>query len=212
MVTRRGRAAPMSPDERRRTIVEATVPLLREHGAAVTTRQVAEAAGIAEGTIFRVFPDKRALLLAAAEETVNPTGARARMAEELAGIERLEDKVAATAKHLLEGLEQALDVMVALRPQLAAGHSDEPRRHGPPAFLVESNRQLLANLTDLLFAPHAAELRVEPARAALVLRSLVFGAWHPGMADEVRLSPEDIAEACMHGIARHSAEEGPPCC
>ena len=28
-----------------------TLPLLREHGAALTTRQVAEAAGVAEGTV-----------------------------------------------------------------------------------------------------------------------------------------------------------------
>ena len=49
------RAAPLSPDERRRAIVDAVLPLLIEHGRAVTTRQMAEAAGIAEGTIFRVF-------------------------------------------------------------------------------------------------------------------------------------------------------------
>ena len=39
-------------------IVAATLPLLLEHGELVTTRQIAEAAGIAEGTIFRVFADK----------------------------------------------------------------------------------------------------------------------------------------------------------
>ena len=52
------RAAALPPDERRSMIVAATLPLLLEHGDRVTTRQIAEAAGIAEGTIFRAFADK----------------------------------------------------------------------------------------------------------------------------------------------------------
>src|SRR3954469_20403355 len=48
-------------------IVAAAIPLLLEHGEMVTTRQIADAAGIAEGTIFRAFPDKDALITAAAE-------------------------------------------------------------------------------------------------------------------------------------------------
>lgn len=54
----------MSPDDRRAALVETTLPLLREYGVAVSTRQIADAAGVAEGTIFRVFPDKTALLIA----------------------------------------------------------------------------------------------------------------------------------------------------
>ena len=84
---RAGRAAPMAPDERRRAIVDAVVPLLLEHGDDVTTRQIAEAAGIAEGTIFRVFPDKAALLLAAAEEIINPATGRAELEAALAGLD-----------------------------------------------------------------------------------------------------------------------------
>ena len=49
---------PMSPDERRAALIDATLPLLLEHGRGVTTRQIAEAAGVAEGTIFRVFDSK----------------------------------------------------------------------------------------------------------------------------------------------------------
>src|SRR5687768_2663903 len=63
----RPRASALPADERRAAIVAATLPLLVEHGAAVTTRQIAEAAGIAEGTIFRVFPHKDELIDAALE-------------------------------------------------------------------------------------------------------------------------------------------------
>jgi AcrR family transcriptional regulator len=65
------RAAPLSADERRDAIIDVVVPLLLEHGRDVSTRQIAEAAGIAEGTIFRVFPDKAALWTATAERTLD---------------------------------------------------------------------------------------------------------------------------------------------
>ena len=53
-------------------LVNATLPLLIEHGAKVTTRMIAEAAGVAEGTIFRVFPDKETLIRAAMWQVFDP--------------------------------------------------------------------------------------------------------------------------------------------
>src|SRR4051795_3490825 len=97
---KRGRATPMAPDERRRAIVDAVVPLLLEHGDDVTTRQIAEAAGIAEGTIFRVFDDKAALLLEAAREIMNPATGRADLAAALEGLDTLRAKVLATAERM----------------------------------------------------------------------------------------------------------------
>src|SRR3954470_1093982 len=56
--TQARRAAALPVDERRSMIAAAALPLLLEHGDRVTSRQIAHAAGIAEGTIFRAFRDK----------------------------------------------------------------------------------------------------------------------------------------------------------
>lgn len=193
----------MSAQERREAIVAATMPLLAQHGAAVTTKQIAHAAGIAEGTIFRVFPDKRALLQAVAEDVMNPPTGRDDMALYLAEVADLREAIVLVVQRLVARMEQGMLVMMALRSVfLTEGRHDDAVKPGPPAFVVESNRQLLANLTDLLFAPHADRLRVPPGRAALVLRSLVFGAWHPGMpSGEHALTPEQVADVVLHGLA-----------
>ena len=55
----------------RSRIVDAAARLLREHGpAAVTTRGVAEAAGVQAPTIYRLFGDKDGLLEAVAEHVM----------------------------------------------------------------------------------------------------------------------------------------------
>src|SRR5436190_16538672 len=61
------RATPMTTDDRRKALIEATLPLLLEHGRAVSTKQIAEAAGVAEGTIFRAFESKDDLILEAVD-------------------------------------------------------------------------------------------------------------------------------------------------
>ena len=71
---RRERARPLSPDERRDELIDATLSLLREHGRAVTTRQIAEAAGVAEGTIFRVVESKEELVELAITRAFEPGG------------------------------------------------------------------------------------------------------------------------------------------
>ncbi len=73
----RSRAAALPRGERRAVIVEATLPLLLTHGSGVTSRQIAEAAGVAEGTIFRVFTDKDELLDAVADLVFDPAPTQA---------------------------------------------------------------------------------------------------------------------------------------
>src|SRR5579871_3796104 len=66
-----GRAAPIHPDERRAAIMATTERLIVDQGGDVSTRAIAEAAGIAEGTIFRVFPTKEAIIDAIFEDAFN---------------------------------------------------------------------------------------------------------------------------------------------
>ncbi|MEV4346893.1 helix-turn-helix domain-containing protein [Actinoplanes sp. NPDC049596] len=76
----RRRAPGMTPDQRRDAIISAALPLVAEHGAAVTTAQVARAAGIGEATIFRVFDDKEALLNACIARALDPANVLSQLA------------------------------------------------------------------------------------------------------------------------------------
>jgi len=62
----------MAPEDRRAALIAATIPLLCEHGPDVSTRQIARAAGVAEGTIFGVFSDKNTLLVTALTSALDP--------------------------------------------------------------------------------------------------------------------------------------------
>jgi AcrR family transcriptional regulator len=56
------RAPRLDPDARRASILDAATELFAERGQGFTTADLARAAGVSEGTIFRYFPDKAALL------------------------------------------------------------------------------------------------------------------------------------------------------
>ena len=190
----------MAPEDRRAAIVDVVVPLLLRHGGEVTTKQIAEAAGIAEGTIFRVFPDKAALLVAAAEETMNPSTGDGELTGALEGVTGLRARLLVTIGVLQARSERVTAVLMALRGVWTADGSGH--RHGPPGpphFVVEAHRALLDRLTDVL-EPHRDELRVEPRAAALLLRTLVLGSRHPGASPEAMPTADEIADALLDGV------------
>ena len=193
----------MSPDERRKAIVQAMLPLLAERGDEITTRQVAEAAGIAEGTIFRVFPDKKALMLAAAEEAINPADGAAAWEEAMRDVGPLRDKVVVAAQRVLDRMRLTMAVMFAVRRHLGSHeelHRHDKKHFGPPQFVLDAQAELHRRLTGI-FEAHRDELAVEPEVAAVALRSLIFGASRPELGMAPALSAEQIADLLLSGVA-----------
>ena len=120
------RATPLPPDERRAALIAATEPLLEQFGRDVSTRQIAEAASVAEGTIFRAFPTKDALI----DAVLNDVFDVQHTCDELAAIDLGQDVEAR--------LVSAVGVLQArLQRVFALFHSmrlSPPIKHDPGAF------------------------------------------------------------------------------
>lgn len=197
------RATALPPGDRRAAILAAVVPLIAERGGDVSTREIAQAAGIAEGTIFRVFEDKKSLMMAAAEEAINPAdGARA-FDEAMIGLSDLRTKVTVAAQRIQQRMHLTMSVMMAVRRHMtdSGEHPHPPQRPGPPDFVVRAQTELNARLT-AMFEPHRGELGVTPEVAASALRSLVFGSGRFELGLGPFLSPADIADLLLDGVLR----------
>jgi AcrR family transcriptional regulator len=182
----------MSPEQRREMIVRATIPLLIEHGSSVTTRRIAQAAGIGEGTIFRVFTDKDELLDACIAETMDPGTSLA----EIRSIP-LEQPLAARLTQAAEALRAHVDrigtVMGALHATEGRSRAAGRPNAGPPDRQAGVNAATDA-IADL-FAPEEDALRLPPRQLALLFFGLLF-------TSSTQESPQDIGpvvDVFLHG-------------
>jgi AcrR family transcriptional regulator len=173
----------MSPDDRRSSIVAATLPLLLEHGEMATTRQIAEAAGVAEGTIFRAFADKDELIAAVVEAAMD----REPLEAALSAIDPdlpFEQQVAAATGILQHRVINIWRLMAAIGPR---HHIKNPRPLASPGL-------------EPLFERHRELLGVEPERAAWLLRAFTLSATHPALTDQA-LPAADVVQVFLHGVS-----------
>lgn len=187
----------MSPVERRSHLTDVTLRLLRVHGRAVSTRQIAEAAGVAEGTIFGVFESKEDLVDAAISRAFEPGDLVARIEEidrDLSLRDRLVSLVATLQQRFRAtfGLMQKMDLV------------------GPPVHLHDSPeatawRERLDVLLDELVAPDADQLDVPVDEFVHVLRLLTFAGSHHRIADGRLLTPERIVDTLLHGLMKRTS-------
>jgi AcrR family transcriptional regulator len=190
----------MPPEERRAAILAATVPLLVAHGTEITTRQIASAAGVAEGTIFRVFPDKDSLIRAAVEQAFDPAPAES----ELLAID--------PTLTLDARLEQAVDILQhwlasLWRIMTAVGMSTIP--DGGRVKKKRQKRPPTLRALALVFEPDRDRLRIDPDAAADVLRGLTFASCHPALTVGKPLTPHEIVSVVLDGIRAHPEGDAP---
>ncbi|MEU7525039.1 TetR/AcrR family transcriptional regulator [Saccharothrix sp. NPDC042600] len=192
---KRRRAPAMSPENRREAIVAATVPLLFDHGANVTTSQIAKAAGIAEGTVFRAFKDKQELL-ATCVQSVLAVDAELALLDDARQAATLPVRLSWAISAVSGYLDRMWKLMSVLRD--SGYHPDHQKQKGPP---VEMQR--ISEGVARLFEPDAADLRVDAELAARLLLGLVFTnrMQGDGFGDSAA-DTDQLVELFLHGVLR----------
>lgn len=221
----------MSPEQRREMIVRAALPLVVEYGTSVTTAQIARAAGIGEGTIFRAFGDKDTLLAACMAEAARPDDTLAHVASislDLPLAERLEEAADALRGYLarMGAVAGALAASGGLRrePGLfpsrppgpdedSTGASSTPgegsdRSGGGPRSPVSGREASMAATREALtglFEPERDHLRATPERLA---EAFAFMTMAVGRGSPSPLTSADLVDLFLNGALLREGEAG----
>jgi len=177
----------MSPEERRAQIVDATIPLVLAQGAAVTSRQIAEAAGVAEGTVFRAFGDKEAVIDAAVTKYLDPEPLRASLRNIDASLP-LEFKVRQVLTMLQQRFQGVFAMMAAVGMRERPAHANDAGR---------GYTQIVAEL----FEQDAERLGIPTDRIAPFLRALSFVTSIGPFQASGPIEIDELVDLALHGIA-----------
>lgn len=176
----------LSAEARREQILAAVLPVVLDHGLTITTRRLAEAAGVAEGTLFRSFDDKEALLRAVLERELFESLSCEGLAERFETVEALVDAAMGVLVPRFARMSRATAALGSLiRPE------------EPEIFrrFVRLHEEVAGR-----FTPFAAQLRVGTDAAAELLLSLCSTAGTRWGTPGRRASPGEIRAVLLHGL------------
>jgi len=213
----RGRAAPLPPDERRAAILLAVQPVLLERGAAATTRELAEAAGVAEGTLFRVFTDKNTLVRQAVMAAVDPAAG----VPEIKAVDMslpLRDRLVVLMQLGLDRVENIMRWMQVLH-EVARADDVQPKdrleRMRAWQRSQEPGTEALREAVHAVLSPDADRLRLPVAEVDDLMVTVLLGAiMRTADAHRRGLEPEPpdaarLVDLILHGVARPDATDIP---
>lgn len=168
-------------------IIEAVMPLLAEHGRDISSKQIAEAAGIAEGTVFRAFGDKESLIEAAIVKFLDPEPLR-RGLRAIDPALPLDQKVLAIVMLMRERFGEVFRIMAMV------GGGPPPRRH---------ERHEFAMIIARLLEPEAERLNWPPERIAHIIRLISFASSLPVLNEHTEFTDTELASIVLYGVAGH---------
>jgi AcrR family transcriptional regulator len=190
----------MAPEERRAALIQATIPLLHEHGLDVSTRQIAEAAGVAEGTIFGVFENKNRLVTLSVIEALDPQPTIA----ELAAIDTslpLRERMAIAAGLAHQRSTEHVHLLGQARKLIFAAGGGEMRDR-----MVAGRERVLEALAAVI-EPDAASLRRSPVSVARLLLLLCGGHSFGPFGDPDGFDADETVSLLLDGLLRHTDNE-----
>ena len=201
---RRRRVSPLAPDHRRAALIAATVPLLREHGLSVSTRQIAQAAGVAEGTIFRVFPSKPDLIRAAVVSALDPAPVISALGDIDPALD-LRDRFLQITRILVRRLTDNGPMVALLR-----GASPEQNMISTLGQeMIEARRRLMEAVTAAI-EPDRARLRHSPAQVARLLFFVIFATADRDEDDTHRMDSDEIVSVLLDGLLAVAGPDSDP--
>ncbi|NNG38659.1 TetR/AcrR family transcriptional regulator [Flexivirga sp. ID2601S] len=181
----------MKPEERREALIVATIEAVRAHRQRPSTKQIAQAAGVAEGTIFRVFDSKDELFDAVIDRVLDPEPFLQRLTE-IDPSADFETRLTAYVGLLQRRFQEIFELMDALGlvgpPER---HRDRPKR----------DREIASRIREV-FVDDEPLLRVSLDQLLLQVRLLTFAGSHHHISDEHILTPEQVVDTILHGVLK----------